>query len=121
MNGYRSLDVWQRSMKVSSAILTLVATFPKAYQFGLCLQMQKAAVSIPSNIAEGANRTSRKEFAHFLSIALGSTGELETQCNLAVMARIVDKQKIVSMMSELDEIGKMLRAMIRTLSKPTSN
>lgn len=83
--------------------------------------MQRAAVSIPSNIAEGANRTSRKEYAQFLSIALGSTGELETQCTLAVMAKLIRKQDIAFIVSELDEIGKMLRSMIKTISKKPSN
>ena len=116
-SGYRSLNVWQRSMKVASQILKITTLFPKVHQLGLAQQMQRAAISIPSNIAEGANRISRKEYAQFLSIALGSTGELETQCSLAVMASLATKKDFAFIMSELDEIGKMLRVMIRTLSK----
>jgi four helix bundle protein len=117
--GYKELIIWQRSMHVASKILLLTSLFPKQHQFGIAQQMQRSAVSIPSNIAEGFNRASRKEYVYFLSVALGSTGELETQCSLSVMAKLCTEQDVVFLVSELDEIGKMLRGMIRTLSPPS--
>jgi four helix bundle protein len=106
-------------MAVASHMLELAAGFPKQHQFGLAQQMQRAAVSIPSNIAEGFNRNSRKEYVHFLGIALGSTGELETQCELAIQASLASPEALAEIIHTLDEIGKMLRAMIRTLSTPS--
>ena len=113
--GYRSLKVWQRSTVIAARILKVTATFSRTHQFGIGSQMQRAAVSIPSNIAEGASRTSKKEYAQFLSIALGSTAELETQCNIAVMAGIIAKPEMAFIVSELDEIGKMLRVLRQSL------
>ncbi len=97
----------------------MTTKFSENRQFALAQQMQRAAISIPSNIAEGFNRNSRKEYAQFLGIVLGSTGELETQCALSVMAGFAASKDFSFIVSELDEIGKMLRAMIRTLKTPS--
>lgn len=76
---HHDLQVWQLGMALVKEIYAMIRQFPDVEKFGLCSQVQRAAVSIPSNIAEGAARTGNKEFLHFLSIARGSLCELETQ------------------------------------------
>ena len=80
---YRDLIAWKKGMAVARLVYTLTADFPKIETFGLAAQMRRAAVSIPSNVAEGFARFSRREFKHFLRIARGSLAELETQAILA--------------------------------------
>ena len=83
MAGYRDLKVWQAAMRLAEEVYRLSARFPKHETYGLANQLQRSAVSLPSNIAEGHGRNSRKEFNHFLGMALGSLAELETQLILA--------------------------------------
>jgi len=80
---HHDLQVWQLGMSLVKDIYTMTKLFPDSEKFGLCSQMQRAAVSIPSNISEGAARSGDKEFLHFLSIARGSLCELETQVIIA--------------------------------------
>ena len=80
---HKDLEVWKKSMDLVESIYTLTQRFPEAEKFGLTSQMRRSAVSIPSNIAEGAARKGDKEFLHFLPIALGSLSELETQYLIA--------------------------------------
>ena len=83
MPGYRDLKVWQAAMRLTVEVYRLSEQFPKHETYGLTSQLQRSAVSLPSNIAEGHGRNSPKEFNHFLGIALGSLAELETQLILA--------------------------------------
>lgn len=83
MADYRNLEVWQKAMKLTMMIYDAADTFPNHERYGLVSQMERAAVSIPSNIAEGYGRQSDKEFYHFLSIARGSLYELQTQVYIA--------------------------------------
>lgn len=83
MRNFREYEVWQKGMLLSKEIYQATATFPSHETFGLCSQMQRAGVSIPLNIAEGAGRESAADFAHFLDIALGSAYEVETQLLIA--------------------------------------
>lgn len=83
IESYENLIVWQKSMDLVTAIYELTRQFPKEEVFGLTSQMRRAAVSIPSNIAEGSRRGSRKDFRNFLLIAYGSGAELETQIKIA--------------------------------------
>ena len=78
MNNYKELIVWQKARMLVKSAYTLTTQLPSEEKFGLISQMRRCAISIPSNIAEGASRTSNKEFAHFLEIAYGSCFELET-------------------------------------------
>ena len=79
MHNFKDLRVWQKSIQLTTDIYKLLASFPTDEKFGLISQLKRAAVSVPSNIAEGAGRNSNKEFNHFLSISLGSLFELKTQ------------------------------------------
>lgn len=111
--GYQSLAVWQKAMELAREIYVLTEKFPQKEQFGLCDQMKRAAISIPSNIAEGYRRGSKKDYAHFISIAHGSLSELETQLLLAqsVYSRFAYNKAL-----ELsEEIGRMLYGLGKTL------
>jgi four helix bundle protein len=82
---HEQLDAWKFSMELAKAVYQMTATFPAEERYGLSQQMRRAAVSIPSNIAEGAGRNGVKEFLNFIGISRGSLAELETQLQLAVM------------------------------------
>ena len=90
---HKDLEVWKKSMDLVESIYTLTQRFPEAEKFGLTSQMRRSAVSIPSNIAEGAARKGDKEFLHFLYIALGSLSELETQYLIATRLEFIIKQE----------------------------
>jgi four helix bundle protein len=112
IQSYKELIVWQKSMELVSLVYGLTALLPRSEQFGLISQMQRAAVSIPSNIAEGRQRGTRKDFVQFLRIASGSLSELETQ------ALIVHRQfgKDISHIESLIlEVGRMLTSMMKKL------
>ena len=108
MHNYLELKIWQRSRSLVKEVYQLTDSFPKNQQYGLTSQIQRAAVSIPSNIAEGAGRSSKKEFMQFLDIANGSAFEFETQLFLSIDLRYVQKEKVDTIISELKEIQKMI-------------
>lgn len=83
MGTHKDLQIWQGGIELVEIVYKLTATFPASELYGLCSQMRRAAISIPSNIAEGAARRGEKEFVQFLYVALGSLSELETQCIIA--------------------------------------
>lgn len=120
MNSYKELKIWQRSFDVANLILPLTVDFPKEHKFGLAAQMNRAAISVPSNIAEGFNRKGTKEYIQFLSIALGSLAELETQILIAQKQSFIPPSNANFLLDECDEIGKMIRSMIKKL-KSSSN
>src|SRR6266542_6684551 len=107
MNNYKELKVWQKAVECTVEIHKLSASFPNNEQFGLTNQVRRAAYSIPSNIAEGAGRSSKKEFAHFLSIALGSTFEIETQLIIANKINYIENNKLEGILEQVSEIQKM--------------
>ena len=82
---HEQLDAWKFSMELAKSVYQMTAAFPAEERYGLAQQMRRAAVSIPSNIAEGAGRNGVKEYVHFIGISRGSLAELETQMQLAVM------------------------------------
>jgi len=82
---HEQLEAWKISMELAKTVYQMTATFPAEERYGLSQQMRRAAVSIPSNIAEGAGRNGPKEYLHFIGVARGSLAELETQMQLAVM------------------------------------
>jgi four helix bundle protein len=115
VRSYRQLKVWQLAMKVAAAVYRLTANFPKHELYGLASQMQRAAVSAPSNIAEGNKRESIKEYLHHLSIAAGSLAEVETQLLLAAKLSYGNVQLIEDVLSQAAEVGKMLCGLQRSL------
>ena len=88
---HKELDVWKKSMDLVELIYKLSSSFPENERFGLTSQIRRAAVSVPSNIAEGAGRKGDKEFVQFLHIALGSLSEIETQYLIAVRLNYIEK------------------------------
>ena len=116
IHNFRDLDVWQKSMKLTSAIYKLTKLFPQHEVYGLCSQMQRAATSIPSNIAEGSGRFTDKELSHFLNIALGSAYELETELLIACEAQYVVPDQCDALRSQIVEVQKMLYALIKKYS-----
>jgi len=111
MKTHKDLQVWKRSMDLVEKIYVLTKDFPSEEKYGLTSQMRRAAVSIPSNIAEGAARNSTKEYIRFLYIALGSLSELETQLLLVKRLKFGDD----SLITEIIEIRKYLLGLIRSL------
>ncbi|OGY51125.1 MAG: four helix bundle protein [Candidatus Buchananbacteria bacterium RIFCSPHIGHO2_02_FULL_56_16] len=105
---YRDLTVWQRSMELVVAIYTLTDQLPDAEKYGLTAQMRRAAISIPSNIAEGRRRSSRKDFRQFLIIAYGSGAELETQIEIAKRLSFIQAENSKKSELLLGEVMRML-------------
>ncbi|MGB5964018.1 MAG: four helix bundle protein [Sulfurimonadaceae bacterium] len=109
---HKKLDVWQNSMHCVTNIYALTKQFPADERFGLTDQIRRAAVSIPSNIAEGSARHSNKEFTQFLYIALGSASEVETQLLIAKNLNYVDS--IDALYNDLQSIKRMLLGLIKS-------
>jgi len=115
VSSYRDLKVWQAAMKLADLVYRQAEKFPPRENFGLRQQLEKAAVSIPSNIAEGHARNSTKEYLHHLSIALGSVAELETQTILASWRKYIAEDTADEVLVSADEVGKMLRGLQKSL------
>ncbi len=113
--GYQELVVWQKSVDLAEEVYRLIKLLPKTEEFALSNQMRRAAVSIPSNIAEGQQRRSTKEFLTFLSIARGSLAELETQLILCVRFNYLSIKQIEKTEPLCKEIGLMLISLMKTL------
>jgi len=114
LESYKNLKVWQAAMDLSCSIYGLTKSFPASERFGLTLQLRRAAVSVPSNIAEGHRRT-RPAFVNHLQIALGSLAEVETQMLLALRLGMCRSEDTASIQAEIDGIGRMLHALLRSL------
>jgi len=108
MHNFKELSVWEKGRELVSEIYTITKLLPKPEQFGLSAQMRKAAVSIPSNIAEGSGRGSDKEFVRFLDIANGSSCELDTQLYLVFDQNYISKETLDLQIYNIQEIQKML-------------
>ena len=115
MSDYKDLEVWKKSIDVVTDIYRLTSVFPDSEKFGITNQMRRAAVSIPSNIAEGSARYHPKDFIHFLRIADGSVAELETQ--LIISVKLEFSSNIELLMNEIIVIRRMLAALIKSLRK----
>lgn len=116
---YRDLIVWQKAMDLAEEIYRLTKFFPKDELYGLTSQIRRAAVSIPSNIAEGHSRQSTAEFRNFISIAQGSLAELETQLLLALRFRYLAPDQVTFTNQVCSEISKMLHALRTKLKAPS--
>lgn len=117
VKSYRELKVWQKSMEFAEHVYRVQQSFPAEERYGLCDQLRRAAVSIPSNIAEGRGRDTAKDFSHFLTLARGSLNEIATQLELAVRLGYLDSGS--GLYDESQEIRKMLNAMIERLKQPS--
>ncbi len=112
INSFRDLIVWQKSMDLVKQVYTVTKTYPKEEKYGLVDQSNRAAVAIPSNIAEGYQRRHLGEYVQFLSIAYGSSAEIETQLLLAVSLKYVRDNDLKDTFCLLNEVQKMLNVLI---------
>jgi four helix bundle protein len=117
MKTHKDLEVWKLSIEMITKIYQITRDFPKEEMYGLINQMRRAAVSVPSNIAEGAGRNSNKEFLQFLYIATGSLSELETQLIIAYNLGYTDNEQKQDMDTLINTLFKMLSGLIQSVKK----
>lgn len=117
IKSYKELIVWQKSMQLVKEIFVLTKSFPKEELYGLVSQMKRAAIGIPSNIAEGYGRKSTKSYIQFLLIAYGSALELDTQLILAKELKMAPEESFKNAELLLEEVCKMLNSMINNMKK----
>lgn len=121
---YHELIVWQRAITLVTEIYRVTAKFPKAEQWGLVSQLRRAAVSVPSNIAEGQSRSTTGEFRQFLGNGRGSLAEVHTQIIISTRLEYLDPSTAAKLEEMIDVVGKLLNGLIRSLGnpkKPTSD
>ena len=118
MHNFQELKIWQKAMDIAESTYLISAEFPKEEKFGLTSQIRRSAVSIPSNIAEGAGRNTDGEFKNFLGIASGSSNELYTQLILEQrLGLISEDEQLSNILKELEEVQKMNYTLIKKFSK----
>lgn len=115
MRDFRQYEVWRKAISFTTEIYKLTETFPSSEKFGLINQLQRATVSIASNIAEGASRASERDFAHFLEMSLGSSFEVETQLLISKNLNYISDGKYLNVMDELDILQKQLNNFINKI------
>jgi four helix bundle protein len=120
-HSYRDLDVWQKAMDLVVVCYKLAQQFPQNEKYGLINQIQKAAVSIPANIAEGQARQYAKEFIQHLSIAQGSLAEVETYVQLSERLGYVNHDKVHGILNKTDQVARMIAGLQKSLKKPNTN
>jgi four helix bundle protein len=118
IRSYRDLDAWKKGMKVAEVCYALTELFPPREVYGLANQIHRAAVSIPSNIAEGHSRRSRQAYLNHLSIALGSQAELETQIELSQRLGFISNKDSTDALAQIHEVGRLLNGLIRAIERP---
>jgi len=123
IKNFRDLRIWQNSMDLISDIYSSTRTFPKDEIYGLVTQIRRAAVSIASNIAEGFSRYHKKEYIHFLYIALGSCSELATQIEISSRLDFISLEMKKDILDKIDHISRMITKLIKTIvsQKRTTN
>lgn len=115
MRNFKQLRIWQKGFEIAIDSLKLTASFPKEERFGLASQINRSAVSIPSNIAEGSSRSSNKDYTRFIEISLGSSFELETQILIADAANFGEREVRKRLLKNIDEEQKMMMSFMKKL------
>ena len=118
MKTHKDLIAWQKSLAFVTGIYEITRSYPKDEMYGLINQLRRAAVSVPSNIAEGHIRQHRTEFRQFLSVALGSLAELETQVVISRELNYISTEKSQNLIEQMGSPGKMTRGLIKKLTNP---
>jgi four helix bundle protein len=118
IKNYKDLIVWQKSMDLVEDVYRLTSRFPAEEKFGLVVQLRRAVVSVPSNIAEGHSRTGDKDYVRFLSIAIGSLAEVETQMLICLRLRYTERENCTKLFLLIEEVQKMLHTLRLKLSTP---
>lgn len=119
--GFRDLIAWQKAMDLAELVYQITKNFPSEEKYGIISQMRRSAVSIPSNIAEGQIRNSKKEFTQFISIALGSCAELATQIELSKRFGYIDDDILSEISEKIGEEMKILHGLRKTLKSNTNH
>jgi four helix bundle protein len=124
MRDFRKFEIWNNSVEIVLSVYKIVKQLPAEEKFGLQSQMSRAAVSIPSNIAEGCSRNSDTEFKRFLEIALGSAFELETQCILSQKLGFIEEEQLNIELNTIHQLQKQINTLIQKIKddskKPTA-
>ena len=115
MRNFKQLLIWQKGFQIAVKSYNVVASFPKEEKYSITSQITRSAVSIPSNIAEGSSRSSRKDYNRFLEISLGSSFELETQLLIAEAVNFGEKEKRDDLLKDIDEEQKMIMSFMSKL------
>jgi len=115
VRNFRNLDVWKRSVEFTKEVYLLTSQFPNNEKFGLSSQLQRASVSIASNIAEGSSRRSEADFARFLEISMGSAFEVETQLVIAEQLNYLSEKRLQELLDTLAVIQKQINNLISRL------
>jgi four helix bundle protein len=118
VRNYRDLIVWQKAMDLVSLVYQFTESFPQKEVFGLTNQLRRAAVSIPSNIAEGQGRNTNRDFRHYLSMARGSLQEVETQLELARRLGYLIETKLTEIIELSSEVARLINGLSRALADP---
>jgi len=121
VRSYKDLVAWQKSMDLVTTVYRASQGFPEEEIFGLVSQIRRSAVSVPSNIAEGHARTSRKEFQYFLSNARGSLAALETQLTIAHQLTYIDDIEINQLLDRLGEVGRIVNGLLTALKRSSKS
>ncbi len=116
MQTHKNLKVWQRSISFVTEIYRVTRDFPREEIYCMVSQLRRAAISIPSNIAEGSARRNTKEYIQFLYVSLGSAAEIETQITISINLGYIMQEKAGGIQVELEEIIRMLAGLIKSLS-----
>jgi four helix bundle protein len=114
---HKDLDVWKKSIEFVTTVYLITENFPKSELYGLTSQIRRAAISIPSNIAEGATRSHKTEIRQFLFVSLASAAEVETQLIISGNLKYLDLTKQESLIADLNSISKMLQGLIKSITK----
>lgn len=117
VESYRDLKVWQKAMRLAEDVYHVTESFPKSELYGLTSQIRRSVVSVASNIAEGSARRSTREFIRFINIASGSLAEVETQLILSQRLTYLQEDQLTFLLSQCDEVGKMLFALQKSLQE----
>jgi four helix bundle protein len=120
MHNLKELKIWNKAIDLSVAVYKATSNFPREEVYGLTSQIRRSAVSVPSNISEGAGRNSNKEFIHFLGIANGSSYELQTQLIISNKLELITNETLQSLLKEIEEIQKMTYTFQNTLNNKVS-
>ena len=121
IHNFRELIAWQKAMQLTKKVYFLIKAFPDSERYGLISQIQRAVVSIPSNIAEGAGRPTQKELVHFLSFSLGSAYELETELLLAGELGYIDAEQSEQINAEVIEVQKLVYSLMKKFNPSEGN
>jgi four helix bundle protein len=117
IKSFRDLIIWQRGINLVKEVYEETRNFPKQELYGLTSQIRRSAISIPSNVSEGHTRQHRAEFRQFLSMALGSLAELETQIIISRELNYISSEKSEKVIDQMDSLGKMIRGLMKKLTK----